>query len=177
MTTVKKRKYAKTAHAHRQARHTLDMFWNDRERAVDLERLAEAMEIVLVENDLGLEISGMAFIDEGRRYVCYNEDHHPNRQRFTIAHEIGHHILHSDILEEGAHVDGSILRRDSMSSKGTMNVEIEANAFASELLLPIWLMREKIPVHMELGDDTKLKILADDLEVSTAALNFRIARM
>ena len=58
-----------------------------------------------------------------------------------------------------------------------MNVEIEANAFASELLLPIWLMRERIPVHMELGDDAELKSLADDLEVSTAALNFRIARM
>jgi Zn-dependent peptidase ImmA (M78 family) len=27
--------------------------------------------------------------------------HHPNRQRFTLAHEIAHYVLHRDLVENG----------------------------------------------------------------------------
>ena len=63
------------------------------------------------------------------------------RQRFTIAHEIGHFLLHTD---EDVHIDEKrpIGRRDDLSSQAVDACEIEANQFAAELLMPESLVRE-----------------------------------
>ena len=53
--------------------------------------------------------------------IGVNSRHHRNRQRFTIAHEIAHLVLHTD----GAHAD----YRDVVSSQATDPKEIEANRF------------------------------------------------
>ncbi len=54
------------------------------------------------------------------------------RKRFTICHEIGHFIL------PGHGVDGCVCKSEDIESwrNGAPEYEIEANAFASELLLP-----------------------------------------
>jgi len=54
------------------------------------------------------------------------------RKRFTICHEIGHFIL------PGHGTDGCVCKSEDIESwrNGVPEYEIEANAFASELLLP-----------------------------------------
>jgi len=62
----------------------------------------------------------------GRVVIGVNSSHAPTRQRFTIAHELGHLLLHK---EELLHVDesASIRFRDEESSLATKADEIEAN--------------------------------------------------
>ncbi|MDB5510739.1 MAG: uncharacterized protein JWR08_222 [Enterovirga sp.] len=39
--------------------------------------------------------------NEPRFEIHNNSMHHPNRQRFTLAHEIAHYVLHRDLVENG----------------------------------------------------------------------------
>src|SRR6266446_4535071 len=60
-----------------------------------------------------------------------------NQQRFTAAHELGHHHLgHTPSLD-----DDSILRRAPYQARANDNLqEVEAEAFAAAFLLPRWLL-------------------------------------
>ena len=60
-----------------------------------------------------------------------------NQQRFTAAHELGHHYLgHNPSLD-----DESILRRSPFQARaGDDPQEVEAEAFAAVFLLPRWLL-------------------------------------
>lgn len=60
-----------------------------------------------------------------------------NQQRFTAAHELGHHYLgHTPSLD-----DESILRRAPFQARAGDNLqEVEAEAFAAAFLLPRWLL-------------------------------------
>src|SRR4051794_26361057 len=51
------------------------------------------------------ELSGMIHIKDGLPIIGVNALHHPNRQRFTIAHELGHLELHRDMITAAVHVD------------------------------------------------------------------------
>ena len=82
----------------------------------------------------------MIYVNEGTPIIGVNALHHPNRQRFTIAHECGHLILHKPQITKEVHVDKALaspmLMRDSVSAAGVDEMEIEANLFAAELLMP-----------------------------------------
>ncbi len=65
------------------------------------------------------------------------------RQRFTIAHELGHFFLHR--ASSTVFVDAApIFFRDESSSNGSQREEIEANAFAAELLMPEDAIRQRL---------------------------------
>src|SRR5688572_20586746 len=80
------------------------------------------------------QISGMLFRDNDRTVIGINSNEGETRQRFTIAHEIGHLILHKNPM----YVDtvAEVFLRNQTSGKGIDQNEIEANAFAVELLMP-----------------------------------------
>ncbi len=63
-----------------------------------------------------------------------------NRWRFTLAHEIGHLILHSPLLkerlEEKNDTESTLALKYSSTNKNSERLEIQANLFASYLLLP-----------------------------------------
>ena len=132
------------------------------------------------------DLSGFLFRDRGQRRIIIgvNSNHHPNRQRFTVAHEIGHFLLHE---YEGFHFDGKdqgfqVKRRDDKSSKGTDTEEIEANLFASELLMPARFLEVDLSKvsAVDLLDENNLDSfteLATRYAVSTQALTFRLAKL
>jgi len=62
------------------------------------------------------------------------------RKRFAVCHEIGHFVL------PGHGIDGSICRSADIESwrKGAPEHEVEANTFASELLLPYKELAPKV---------------------------------
>lgn len=122
----------------------------------------------------GENFAGMLIYRGGKPVVAVNSKNHPNRQRFTIAHECGHLLLgHS----EGAYVDESfVINRNEKSSNGTDKKEVEANQFAAELLMPLrFLLRDLEQIDFE--SDDAIRNLADVYGVSTAAMSFRIAKI
>lgn len=64
-----------------------------------------------------------------------NEGDPPRRKRFTMAHEIGHYVLHRDLIGDGV-VDNAMYR-SSLSD----DYERQADKFAGQLLLPAGAVR------------------------------------
>ena len=150
---------------------------------VHVERLAKSLGIKVRYFPLDEELSGMIFYKEGHVVVGVNARHHVNRQRFTIAHELGHFSLHNDILEQGAHVDKTItmLKRDGESSTGDVRIEVEANQFAAALLMP----KDLITAYMDevgldygsMPDEDAIQNTARAFKVSTTTIAFRLGNI
>ncbi|MEM7637977.1 MAG: ImmA/IrrE family metallo-endopeptidase [Pseudomonadota bacterium] len=141
---------------------------------IDLYRVADFLEVHVEERALDDSLSGLAFIKEGRRFIVVNEAHVETRKRFTLAHELAHHALHTPMLEGGVHVDKRVLRRDQASATGYDLVEIEANNFAAELLMPTQWIEKLTGEDFDLGDDHAVQSLAKTFRVSSSALYFRV---
>lgn len=141
---------------------------------INLTAIADFLDIQVEERELDDVLSGMAFVDGNKRFIVVNSLHHENRRRFTIAHEIAHHVLHGTMLKGGVHVDKKVLRRDEVASTGKNLIEIEANSFAAELLMPTQWIEELTGKDFDIGDDEAIERLASILRVSSAALYYRI---
>jgi Zn-dependent peptidase ImmA (M78 family) len=138
---------------------------------VKLERLAKALKVVIQYQAFGGDLSGVSFVKNGVPVIGVNALHHVNRQRFTIAHELAHIVLHRDELTSEVHV----LNRDAVTETGTDPFEVEANAFASELLMPeAWIRAEAGP-RWDVHDDELITRLAKRFGVSTLALQNRLS--
>jgi Zn-dependent peptidase ImmA (M78 family) len=143
---------------------------------VPVERIARQLGVRVQYAPLDSDLSGMAHIRAGVVIVGVNSLHAPNRQRFTLAHELGHVVLHRAILEDNVHVD-RVLLRDRDSSAGLYREEIEANAFASELLMPAEFLEAMLGGRQViLDDDEEISTLAKKFRVSESAMRFRFFR-
>lgn len=97
-------------------------------------------------------------------YAIYtNADHPKTRRRFTIAHELGHYVLHRDEIGEG--ITDDALYRSRLSGP----LERQANRFAANLLMPWDLVIEAV----DQGVDSVEK-LAAKFEVSRSAMSVRL---
>lgn len=146
---------------------------------VPVERIIKSRKIVLQYAPLDEDLSGMAYIKDGVGIIGVNALHHPNRQRFSAAHELGHHVLHVSAISQAVHVDKGIrvLFRDDVSALGTEPMEVEANAFASELLIPGDLLAAALEgEEVDLEDEAAIEALARRFRVSPAAMRFRLTR-
>jgi len=79
-------------------------------------------------------ISG--FYDSEDNVIVVNRDEFPLRQTFTIAHELGHKVLHEEWARSS---DYQVLLRDSHEQNRDFR-EKEADAFAANLLMPRFMM-------------------------------------
>jgi Zn-dependent peptidase ImmA (M78 family) len=79
-------------------------------------------------------ISGFYDCEDNAIYV--NHEEFPLRQTFTVAHELGHQILHAEWARSEEY---TMLMRDSDYS-GQEPHEKEANAFAAHLLVPRFML-------------------------------------
>ena len=147
---------------------------------VSVEKIARLLGARLRFSPLDEELSGMIYIKGDTPIIGVNSQHHPNRQRFTIAHEIGHLLLHRDEIIDQVHVDKRfpVLMRDANSATGTERMEIEANQFAAELLMPSFLLSEMLNKQgFDIDDEEPLERLAKKFRVSRQALEFRIRNL
>lgn len=131
-------------------------------------------------------VSGVLLIRGEERHIMVNKAHHPNRQRFTIAHELGHLVLHhnsGDRLFIDTHLR-TYQRRGSANSGAyeepgsttTPAEEKEANQFASALLMPRELLLSKT-VGQEFWDELDVSALATEFGVSEQAMTIRLRQL
>lgn len=134
---------------------------------LDLDGLARHLGIAVRRHPMDTERSGYIKQDEGRLVIGINSLHHPKRQKFTFAHELGHYFLHGG---EDSNFEDTVLFRDS--SFGDATVEAEANKFAAELLMPEGVFRSQI-VLLE-GDVSEL---SSRFGVSSLAVSIRAKQL
>lgn len=145
---------------------------------VDVESLALAHGLKLEYLDLDSDVSGFLLFQNGGTVLGVNKDQHPNRQRFTIAHELGHYLLHQEHAMSNYYTDkGVVFFRDDTTSFGTDDFEKEANSFAAALLMPAKEIKEKVLTPVRPTDETRIRQLASDFGVSQLAMTFRLTNL
>lgn len=146
-----------------------------------VEELAQALGIRVQKKPADDTLSGFLIRDlkNHRAVIGVNSSHSENRRRFTVAHELGHFLLHETgrIYVDDVNNIFRVQHRDENSSKGENFEEKEANLFAAELLMPKKFLEKDLAslTTLNLLDEEELKKLADSYKVSTQALTFRLA--
>jgi Zn-dependent peptidase ImmA (M78 family)/transcriptional regulator with XRE-family HTH domain len=109
---------------------------------------------------------GLAWRDEHTRLILVATSEYPTRQRFTIAHELGHLLAGDD---QGLSIDKDVMdpaRRRHPS-------EVAANAFAAAFLLPDDALRQALPGGEKLSVD-EFAALVMRFSVSPSTLAYRL---
>jgi len=166
--------------------------WKMEEPPVPVSLIAEiCYDATISYEEMEEEIAGQLFVSE--RLIRINAKDSPERQNFTIGHELGHLRLHVcramgqlSLFDEESFSRQIICRRND-----TRIIEREANAFSVNLLMPrgmvireyrrvLKLMRS-IPVQqkVEMMYDERWRdaYLARKFEVSLEAMRFRLMNL
>lgn len=146
---------------------------------VRVDLLARRLGLAVEPIELRDDISGVLVVNGEHGTIGYNRQHHSVRQRFSIAHELGHYILHRDKMQ--LFIDKgytAVAFRDQRSSSGELKQEREANAFAAAVLMPQNLIKEQVQrQELDWADGNVLNDLASLFEVSVQAMSFRLANL
>jgi Zn-dependent peptidase ImmA (M78 family) len=145
-----------------------------RQPPVPVDRMARAAGAKVVYNDFKDEVSGVLIRRDGTVVIGVDKKQSQERRRFTIAHELAHLLLHDG---EEIHVDKlfRVNLRSPSSSKAEDVEEIEANAFAATLLMPLSFLRTDLQgVVLDIDDVARIEGLAKRYRVSTQAMTFRL---
>ena len=136
---------------------------------VDPVLIARRLGIDVKEAYLSPNVSGALIKQLGEDpAILLNSNDHPNRQRFTCAHELGHFVSRETDPNEYEYVD---LRDTIWSSAGTHPDEVFANQFAANLLMP-----EKEVRRLKSAGYTPTQ-MALYFDVSQDSLHFRLKNL
>ena len=143
---------------------------------INIEKICKAENIEIIRTDLSdlekesnRQISGVIYLDyqDGKKIqqILINDNDIEPRQKFTIAHELGHYFLH---------VDPNDTLHTMISFRGAKNRrEKEADIFAAELLMPKKLVEKE---YESLPFPTA-SFLANVFGVSKLAMQYRLNEM
>lgn len=145
---------------------------------VDVKALAEANGAVVISEPEPSGSSGFLYRAAGARpLIGVNSNHPPTRRRFTIAHELGHLLLHAN---DGVHFDEVVVKlRAAVAGTGTDEHEIEANRFAAELLMPAEFLESDLSSIQDkcADDEAVIAQLAKRYGVSPQAMAIRLSSL
>ncbi|MGN1119866.1 MAG: ImmA/IrrE family metallo-endopeptidase, partial [Oscillospiraceae bacterium] len=137
---------------------------NIRSLPVNLTEICGAMDITLLDNHTVRTLrpgeSGVAVFQHDKWYIVVDETDTHGRQRFTVAHELGHILLGHE-MKNGYHT-----RRENMVRT---SAESEADMFAARLLAPacvLWGLNARTAEQ-----------IADICDISRSAAEYRASRM
>ena len=145
------------------------------------------IDLVTLANRQGIKVHNAKFSEEGisgmlakrgdNITMLIHQSDHPNRKRFTIAHELGHHFLH--LMEDGEIVDTEedLFRNEGGGEKNTIEQEsrrreVQANQFAAALLMPARLVEE---IYQEVTKD--ITEVSRIFKVSREAMGYRLNQL
>jgi len=137
---------------------------------IDLPRIYRLIGPKLRFEPMDNEISGKLEKQNDMWCAIINSLHSENRQNFTMAHELGHYLLHVKTEREDPFIDRAFFRHDSgIGSPTNYQVEeVEANQFAADLLMPKDQFRNFV-IHKS----NKVADIADNFKVSPQAVKIR----
>ncbi|MEU6765237.1 ImmA/IrrE family metallo-endopeptidase [Streptomyces sp. NPDC046853] len=150
-----------------------------RDFPVPIETIARVDGVIVTRKAFDGTQSGFALRDGVNRIIGVNSATSPRRQRFTIAHELGHLCMHKGkplIVDHAMRVDW----RDDVSSLGTNAEEMQANAFAAETLMPREMVRSRVMSYVKrksLTRDQLITGMARDFDVSAEAMGYRLINL
>ena len=124
-------------------------------------------------SSMGTGISGQITNENDRYIIRVNRNEARERQRFTIAHELAHYLLHRPVIDSSRDgITDNVLYRSGAPER----IEYEANRLAADLVMPMDLIEKKL--NDDFGGvvtETTIESLAASFEVSKAAMEIRLS--
>jgi Zn-dependent peptidase ImmA (M78 family) len=123
------------------------------------------------------DISGVLLRKEGVAFIALNSKEPSVRQRFTLAHELGHYFLHQN---KNTFIE---YRDNKEQENGKQKIirgpkEIEANKFAAALLMPKkFLVRDVSELAPTGVTEAHVTFLANKYGVSEKAMTYRLMNL
>lgn len=138
---------------------------------VDVVGIIEALGISYQEYPMETGSSGRIEYDEPFCTISVNRSEGPQRRRFTAAHELGHYLLHRDLLDGRGHLDRLYSEGGSANPFEPLapSHEVQANKFAAALLMPSGFLRDNYD-----ADADNVPELAAKCDVSVSAMKIRL---
>ncbi|WP_417535607.1 ImmA/IrrE family metallo-endopeptidase [Methylophaga sp.] len=129
--------------------------------------IAKALKLTVKQATLPAGISGEIKEVDGQFIIRVNRHDVKYRQRFTVAHEISHFLLHRDKIGDG--IIDDVLYRSSLSDA----LEAQANRLAADIIMPGELIEKELNMlgQIEIEEVEEIAKLA---EVSTTALKIKL---
>jgi Zn-dependent peptidase ImmA (M78 family) len=136
---------------------------------VDVFRIVQELGIWLNSRPLG-NLFGFYLRQDDALGICLNAGHPETLQRYTCAHELGHHLLgHASNLDDAADIDGA--------GGGTPAQERAAQVFAGNFLMPLGLVN-RVLRRLDLYDRSLTAAdvyeISRELDVSYTATVWRL---
>jgi Zn-dependent peptidase ImmA (M78 family) len=145
---------------------------------VSIENCAKHLGIKIKPLELDEDVAGFLLLQDDKTiHIGYNKSNPKTRIRFTIAHEIGHCIMHAKDSKLFVDKTEKILYRDGNSSTGESIQEREANAFAAAILMPQKLIIQELEKHKNETNINFISSLAKKFKVSDQAITIRLTNL
>jgi len=140
---------------------------------VKLGALARELGVAIKISSMRPGVSGQITNEGGQYVIRVNRNEARERQRFTIGHELGHFLLHKNVIDSSPNgITDNVLYRSGASEQ----IEFEANRLAADLTMPFDLVQQKLRSDFQ---DTitqaSIESLAASFEVSKAAMEIRLS--
>lgn len=135
-----------------------------------------------VAEGLGVEVKYVSFKDpfeartisgtfiRSQNKILINSQEIDYRRRFTLAHELGHFVLHKDIKEDILYRSDNFIDSDGLDQE-SKDREVEANCFAAALLMPRKTVELLVSLKFKTSEMAKL------FDVSTSAMQYRLINL
>ena len=130
--------------------------------------IASKYKIRFEEQLLDLKLFGKTDFQKNIIVINSRLKHDEHRYRFTIAHEIGHLLLHRKLHSnfEETEISQNIIYKEKLSSK--VKMEYQANLFAEHLLMPYESFKLAFAYFLTKENITKVPIYVDSQRCNVA---------
>jgi len=140
------------------------------EHPVKLGAIAKQLGVKVLLSTLPRGTSGQIGQEDGEFVIRINRHEAKHRQRFTLAHELAHFLLHRDqIVADGGWSENVLLR-----SGQPAEIEYEANRLASDLVIPSAELAAATTEYSGPMTSEVIEDLARRFAVSTAAMEIKL---
>lgn len=117
-------------------------------------------------------------LPDGRYKISINKNDHYYRKRFTMAHELGHFLLHGGLIGDGLN-DNVAYRNvesgDFYNSHIGKEQETEANQFAASVLMPDDILKLIVFSDTFTNTDESIQTLSKKFQVSKEAMKIKVS--
>jgi len=140
-----------------------------------LGQLAKDLGIQIKVSSLGTGISGQIKKENDSYVIRVNRHEARERQRFTIAHELAHFLLHRHVIDSSTDgIKDNVLYRSGEPER----IEYEANRLAADIVMPMVQVNKALTENFSgIITERTIESLAARFQVSKAAMEIRLSTM
>lgn len=143
------------------------------EYPVKLGRLAKELGVSIKVASMSTGVSGQIKKEADQYVIRVNRHEARERQRFTIAHELAHFLLHRPVIDSSPDgIKDNVLYRSGEPER----IEFEANRLAADIVMPRRLVEQVLQDDFDgVVTEATIESLATRFQVSKAAMEIRLS--